>query len=78
MLIFLQQEVNFLGHIVSAGGVSPNPSKTSRINEWPTPKLVLEVQQFLRLANYYSYFIKDFATIAKPLNQGMEKKYGFK
>ena len=43
---FLQQEVNFLGHIVSAGGVSPDPSKTSRINEWPTPKLVLEVQQF--------------------------------
>ena len=34
---------SFLEHIVSAGGESPNPSKTSRINEWPTPKSVLEV-----------------------------------
>ena len=75
---FLQCKVNFFGRIVSAGGVSPNPSKTSRINEWPIPKTVLEVQQFLGLANCHSYFIKDFATIAKPLHQGMEKKYGFK
>ena len=44
---FLQKKVNFLGHIVSAGGVSPDPSKTSRINEWPIPKSVQEVQQFL-------------------------------
>ena len=70
--------MNFLGHIVSAGGVSPDPSKTFRINEWPTPKSVLEVQQFLGLANYYRHFIKDFATIAKPLHQATEKKHGFK
>ena len=63
---FLQQEVNFLGHIVSAGGVSPDPSKTSRINEWLTAKSVLEVQQFPDLVNYYRHFIKDFATITKP------------
>ena len=69
MLIFLQQEVNFLGHIVSAGGVSPVPSKASRINEWLTSKSVMEVQQFLGLANCYRSFIKDFATIAKPLHQ---------
>ena len=75
---FLQQEANFLGHIVSTGGMSPDPSKTSRINEWPTPKLVQEVQQFLGLANYYRRFIKDFATIAKPLHQATEKKHCFK
>ena len=30
---------------------TPNPSKTSRINEWPSPKLVQEMQQFLGQAN---------------------------
>ena len=67
-----------LGHIVSAGRVSPDPSNTSRINKWPTPKSVLEVQQFLDLANHYRYFIKDFATIAKASHQATEKKHGFK
>ena len=41
-------------------------------------KSVLEVPQFLGLANNYRHFIKDFATIAKPLHQATEKKHGFK
>lgn len=75
---FLQPKVNFLGHIVSSEGVSPDPSKTSKVKEWPTPKSVLEVQHFLGLANYYRHFIKDFATLAKPLHQATEKKNHFK
>ena len=38
----------------------------------------MEVQQFLGLANCYRRFIKEFATIAKPLHQAIEKKHGFK
>ena len=74
---FLQKKVNFLGHIVSSEGVSPDPSKTSRVKEWPTPHSVLEVQQFLGLANYYRRFVKNFATIAKPLHQATEKNKQF-
>ena len=70
--------MNFLGHIVSAGGMSPDPLKTSTINKWPTSKSVQEVQQFPGLASYYRHFTKDFATIAKPLHQAMEKKHCFK
>ena len=36
------------------------------------------MQQFLGLANYYKRFIKNFATIAKPLHQATEKKQHFK
>jgi len=74
---FLQREVNFLGHIVSSTGVSPDPSKTSKIKDWPVPQSVQEVQQFLGLANYYRRFIKNFATIAKPLHQTTERKKPF-
>ena len=74
---FLQHEVSFLGHIVSTRGVSPDPSKTSKIREWPTPTSVQEVQPFLGLANYYRPFTKDFATIAKPLHQTTEQKKPF-
>ena len=44
---------------------------------WPVPSSVKEVQQFLRLANYYRRFIRDFASIAKPLHKLTEKNSSF-
>ena len=42
---FLQRKVNLLGYIVLSKGVSPDPSKTSKIKEWPIPKSVQELQE---------------------------------
>ena len=39
---FLQRKVNFL-HVVSNEGVLPDPSKTSKVKDWPTPSSVQEV-----------------------------------
>ena len=66
---FGQKEVAFLGHIVSDKGVATDPAKVAAITNWPTPRNRKEVQQFLGLGNYYRRFIKDFATIAKPLHR---------
>ena len=66
---FGQKEVAFLGHIVSDTGVATDPVKVAAITNWPTPRNRKEVQQFLGLGNYYRRFIKDFATIAKPLHR---------
>jgi len=41
---FLQQKVQFLGHIVSTEGISPDPSKTSRVREWSVPTSVKETR----------------------------------
>ena len=38
--------------------------------DWPVPKLVKEVQKFLRLANCYRRFIKDFTKIVRLLYKG--------
>ncbi|KAL5505465.1 hypothetical protein EMCRGX_G006900 [Ephydatia muelleri] len=67
----------FLGHVVSPGGVSTDPSKTDVVAEWPIPTNKKEVQQFLSLANYYKRFIKNFASIAKPLQRLTEKNLNF-
>ena len=74
---FFQQQVCFLGHVVSPGGVSSDPSKTGVVAEWPIPTNKKEVQQFLGLANYYRRFIKNFASIAKPLQRLTEKNLNF-
>jgi len=37
------------------------------------PRSVKDVQKFLGLANYYRWFVKDFAKIAKLLHEIMRK-----
>ena len=40
---------------------------------WPTSKEVKDIQRFLRLANYYQWFIKDFTVIARLLHNLVKK-----
>lgn len=70
---FCQQQVTFLGHIISARGITTDTAKTEVIAKWLTPQSRRDVQQFLGLANYYRRFIQDFGTIAKPLHHLTEK-----
>ena len=70
---FLQQEVLYLGHIVSEEGIATDPSKITAVSSWPAPLCKKDVQRFLGLANYYRRFIKGFADIAKPLQRLVEK-----
>jgi hypothetical protein len=64
---FLKQQVKFLGHIVSAEGINPDPDKVSVIKAWKEPTNVKELQSFLGLMNYYRKFIPNFAAISVPL-----------
>ena len=65
---FFQTSITFLGHILSADGVSPNPEKVAKIKDWPTPKTPKEVHSFVGLASYYRRFIPNFAKWAGPLH----------
>ena len=47
----------------------PDPSKIEKVAAWPTLISTKAVQQFVGFANYYRWFIKDFAQIAKPLHR---------
>ena len=44
-----------------------------RLLEWPTPKKVKDIQNFLGLASYYQQFIKYFVTIARLLHNLLKK-----
>ena len=65
---FFQTSVRYLGHIVSQNGVETDPQKIETIKTWPSPKTLKELRSFLGFSGYYRRFIKNYAKIARPLN----------
>jgi hypothetical protein len=74
---FWLTEVTFLGHIISARGVSVDPGKVKDVLNWMPPTTVSKIWSFLGLAGYYRRFIKDFSKIAKPMTKLLEKNKAF-
>ena len=64
---FAQTEIQYLGHIVSAQGIRPDPKKVSSVQSWPVPKNVHDVRSFLGMCNYFRKFIDHYSTKALPL-----------
>ena len=65
---FLRREVTYLGHTISADGVSCESGKVECVQNWPTPTTTTELRSFLGFASYYRRFISGFARIAGPLH----------
>ena len=74
---FVKQRVEYLGHVVTPEGISPNPDKVRVVQEFPTPTNLKELRSFLGLANYYRRFVRGFSNIANPLNALTKKNVLF-
>ena len=64
---FCQEEVRYVGHIVSAEGISTDPEKIEQVKNWPRPQSPEDVRRYLGFCGYYRRFVKDFSKVAKPL-----------
>ena len=71
------KEVEFLGHVVSADGVSTDPKKIDVVKDWQRPMNKSDVRSFLGFCSYYRRFIGNFSDIAKPLHRLTEKNKSF-
>ncbi|XP_073046138.1 uncharacterized protein [Primulina eburnea] len=69
-----KDNVIFLGHVISAQGISVDPSKVETIMNWARPTNIPEIRSFMGLAEYYRRFIEGFSQIARTITQ-LTKKY---
>ena len=67
------REVRFLGVVIEPDKVKIEKEKVQEVVVWLVPRSMKNVQKFLGLANYYRWFIKNFARVVKPLHEIMRK-----
>ena len=48
---FVQQEVMYLGHVITPAGLKPNTDRVAAVKDYPVPQNLKELTQFLGLAS---------------------------
>ena len=65
---FFKEEIMYLGHEISAKGMLPRQKGVEEI-AWMGPSTTYTwIRKFIGATGYFCHFIKNFARIAKPLN----------
>lgn len=74
---FFQNEIEYLGHVISKDGLKKSPKKIAAVINAQTPKNTDDIRQFIGLVNYYHRFIPNSTKILHPLNKLLRKNKKF-
>lgn len=74
---FLQTRIEFVGYLISEGGISPTEDGIKSVKRIPVPRSTKEVHSFVALCSYFRKFIPSFSLIAKPLYELLRKNVQF-
>ena len=71
---FMQDSVEYLGHIVDKNGISVSPKKANGIVEMPEPENQQQLHSFLGMVNHYGKFLCNLSDLCAPLNELLKKE----
>jgi hypothetical protein len=74
---FCTDWVAFLGYVVTPQRIEVDEVKIETIKSWLIPATLTQLQSFIGLAGFYRCFVRDFSTIAAPLNDLIKKGVSF-
>lgn len=75
--VFAQQQLEYLGHLITAQGVATEPSKSTAVLNWPAPVNIKQLRGFLGLIGYYRRFVRHYGMLSKPLTLLLKKGVPF-
>lgn len=70
---FAKTSLKFLGHILSAEGIQPDPERVKAIMDFRAPDTVTKVRQFIGMANQVGRFIPNLSEKLKPIRDLLRK-----
>ena len=70
--VFCHSSLEYLGHKVSASGITPLPKNASTLADFPPPTTRHELQRFLGMVNFYRRFLPHIAAILFPLTEALK------
>jgi RNase H-like domain found in reverse transcriptase/Reverse transcriptase (RNA-dependent DNA polymerase)/Integrase zinc binding domain/Integrase core domain len=71
---FMQTEITFLGHRLTADGLTPVAEHVAAVTKFPRLEDLKQLQRFLGLLNYYRRFMPGLAKILCPLTNATAGK----
>ena len=71
---FGMEKVEYVGHVVSAEGISFTDQKRGKVLEFPVPKTQKDMQAFLGLVNYFRDHVPNMTELVKPLRALIDNK----
>ena len=67
------KQVPFMGHLITAEGLKPDPAKMKAVEEMPKSSNKTELQRFVGFVNYLSKFLPQLSDTCEPLRKLTQK-----
>lgn len=74
---FFQEQVEYMGHIISRHGLRKTKEKVEAIIYAPEPTTVSQVRSFCGMVNYYAKFVPNLAKMLRPIYDLLTKTEKF-
>ena len=76
-LKFRRSQVSFMGHLISAEGLCPDPAKVEAIQKMPNPFNKQDIRRLLGMVNYLQKFSPNLSSVTAPLRELLKEENMF-